>query len=140
LIPCLASRNPLDLVIILLGTSDLKKRFSLSAFDAAEGARVLVGVVQRSGTGPKVNAPPVLLLAPTPTTTLTLFSEMFEGAAEKSLKFAAYYRRVAEEMGCAFLDSATVIVSSPLDGIHLEAADHRKLGEAVAARVKEMVG
>lgn len=140
LIPCLASHAPLDLVIIMLGTNDLKKRFSLSAFDIAEGARVLVDVAQRSGAGIKGQSPPVLLLAPPPTTTLSFFSEMFEGAAEKSRKFAEHYGRVAQEMRCACLDAGTVIVSSPLDGIHLEAAEHVKLGTAVAAKVKDTIG
>ena len=40
----------------------------------------------------------------------------------------------------AALDTAQVIVSSPLDGIHLEADQHRKLGLAVAARVREILG
>jgi lysophospholipase L1-like esterase len=31
LIPCLGSHKPLDLVILFLGTNDLKTRFSLSA-------------------------------------------------------------------------------------------------------------
>jgi lysophospholipase L1-like esterase len=138
LIPCLASHAPLDLVILMLGTNDLKKRFSLSAFDIAEGARVLVGVVQRSGAGIQGQSPPVLLLAPPPTTTLSFFDEMFEGAGEKSRKFAAHYGRVALEMRCAFLDTGTVIVSSPLDGIHFEAEEHVKLGIAVAAKVHSL--
>ncbi len=37
LIPCLATHAPLDLVIIMLGTNDLKKRFSVSAQDVAFG-------------------------------------------------------------------------------------------------------
>ena len=140
LIPCLDSHRPLEVVIILLGTNDLKKRFSLSAFDIAEGARVLVNAAQRSAAGAGGQAPAVLLLAPPPTTTPTYFAEMFEGAGEKSLKFAAHYRRLAEEMRCGFLDLATVIVSSPLDGIHFEAGEHRKLGQVVASKVKQMVG
>ena len=140
LIPCLASHAPLDLVILMLGTNDLKTRFSLSAFDIAEGARVLVDVVQRSGAGIKGQSPAVLLLAPPPTTNLSFFDEMFEGAAEKSRKFAAHYGRVAQEMRCAFLDTGTLIVSSRLDGIHFEAAEHLKLGKAVALHINQMLG
>jgi lysophospholipase L1-like esterase len=136
LIPCLASHAPLDLVIIMLGTNDLKKRFSLSAYDIAEGVRLLVSVALTSGAGPHSRAPQVLLVAPPPTTTLSDFAEMFEGAEEKSRKFAAYYARVARESGCYFLDAGSVIVSSPLDGIHFEAAQHVELGKAVAAKVQ----
>ena len=140
LIPCLETHKPIDLVIILLGTNDLKMRFSVPAFDIANGAGVLVDIVQKSATGPDGKAPLVLLLAPPPVARLTDFSEMFEGAGKKSRKFAAHYRRVAREQGCAFLDTSEVIVSSNLDGIHLEADEHRKLGRAVAARAREILG
>jgi len=140
LVPCLESHRPLDVVIILLGTNDLKKRFSLSASEIAQGAGVLVSVVQGSQAGRDGKAPLVLLLAPPPTTTLTEFAETFEDAENRSRKFAVHYERVARELGCAYLDTATVIVSSPIDGIHFEASEHRKLGKAVAAKVKELVG
>jgi hypothetical protein len=45
---------------------------------------------------------------------------------------------MAEELGCEFLDTAEVIVSSKLDAIHLDASEHRKLGQAVATRVREI--
>jgi lysophospholipase L1-like esterase len=140
LIPCLETHKPLDLVIILLGTNDLKVRFSVSAFDIANGAGVLVDVVQKSATGPGDRAPQVLLLAPPPVAKLTGFAEMFEGAEAKSRRFAEHYARVAQERGCAFLDTGQVIVSSDLDGIHLEASEQRKLGMAVAAPVREILG
>ena len=135
LIPCLETHRPLDLAIILLGTNDMKMRFSLTAFDIAQGAGVLVRDVQRSAAGRAGVAPPVLLLAPPPVAKLTYFDQMFAGAEAKSQKLGYYYRLVAEELGCAFLDTATVIRSSDLDGIHFEAEEHRKLGEAVAQEV-----
>jgi len=140
LIPCLESHRPLDLVIILLGTNDLKKQFSLSAYDIAQGVGVLVRVVQGSQSGPAGTGPPVLLLVPPPTAALTEYAEMFEDAGRKSQKFSEHYGKVAEELGCAYLDTSVVIVSSPLDGIHFEGGEHRKLGKAVAAKVKELIG
>lgn len=140
LIPCLETHRPLDLVIIMLGTNDLKKRFSLSAFDIAQGAGVLVRIVQQSAAGRAGAAPSVLLLAPPPVAKLTWFAEMFEGAEDKSLKLGLHYRQVAEALGCAFLDTATVVVSSDLDGIHFEAAEHRKLGDAVAQHALALIG
>lgn len=136
LIPCLQSHRPIDLVVIMLGTNDLKKRFSVSAYDIANAAGVLVNVVQRSDAGPEGRPPKVLLMAPPPVGKLTEFAEMFEDAEVKSRKFSEYYRRVAEEYGCMLLDTSEVIVSSDLDGIHFEAGEHQKLGEAVAALVK----
>lgn len=139
LIPCLESHRPLDLVVLMLGTNDLKKRFSLSAFDIAEGAKVLASTVRNSCAGVNGRAPQVLLLAPPPTTTLTDYAEMFEGAEDKSRKFPIQFARVAREVGCAFLDTSMIIISSPLDGIHFEAGEQKKLGLAVASKIKELM-
>lgn len=136
LVPCLETHRPLDLVVIMLGTNDLKKRFSLSAFDIAEGAGVLVALTQTSAAGLAGAPPPVLLLAPPPIAELTEFADMFEGAGPKSRKFSEQFARVACERGCAFVDTANIIVSSPVDGIHFEAAEHGKLGEALAATIR----
>jgi hypothetical protein len=64
---------------------------------------------------------------------------MFEGGYPKSLKLSEHFRRVAEEYGCAFLDTADIIVSSGIDGLHLEIDEHRKLGQAVAAVVRKIL-
>jgi lysophospholipase L1-like esterase len=140
LIPCLESHKPLDLVIIFLGVNDLKKRFSLSAYDIAEGARVLAQIVQKSNTGIMNGAPQILIMAPPPVGKLTAFAEMFEGAEAKSQKFAEHYQRIATELRCPFFDTSMVIVSSDLDGIHFEGSEHAKLGQAVAIKIKEIIG
>jgi lysophospholipase L1-like esterase len=139
LIPCLETNRPFDLITIMLGTNDLKKRFSLSAFDVANGAGVLVNEVMRSSAGRDGRPPLVLLIAPAPIVTLTDYAEMFEGAEAKSRKFSEHYARVAREQGCAFLDAGSVIVSSELDGIHFETGEHRKLGLAVAEQVRTLL-
>ncbi len=142
LIPCLETHKPIDLVVIVLGTNDLKRRFSLSALDIANGAGVLVDIVLKSSAGPDEGAPKVLLLAPPPIARLagTEFEEMFEKDAEpRSRKFSEHYRRVAEEYGCEFLDTSEVVFSSDIDAIHFEPSEHRKLGRAVAAMVKTIL-
>jgi lysophospholipase L1-like esterase len=140
LVPCLDSHKPLDLVIISLGVNDLKKRFSLSAYDIAEGVGVLVQVVQKSNAGPMNGTPQILILAPPPLGKLTAYAEMFEDAQAKSQGLAAHYARVAEELGCSSFDMSTVVAPSDLDGVHFEKSEHAKLGQAVANCVKEILG
>jgi len=142
LIPCLESHQPIDLVTIMLGTNDLKKRFSLflSAFDIANSAGVLADIALRSGSGPGGGAPKVLLMAPPKVGKLTEFAEMFEDAEVKSRKFSQHYRQIANDHGCEFLDTSQIVTSSDIDGIHLELSEHQKLGKAVAALVKKILG
>lgn len=136
---CLESHRPLDLVTIMLGTNDLKARFAVSPSDIAQGAATLAEATLKSGCGPGGGAPLVLLISPPQVGRLTEMAEMFEGSEEKSARFAWHYRRFAWQYGCGFLDAAGVIVSSDIDGIHLEAGEHRKLGGAAAVRVREML-
>ena len=139
LIPCLESQKPLDLVIIMLGTNDLKLRFSLPAYDIADGAGVLVEIAQKSQAGPDEGAPEVLLLAPGLVGKLTDYAEMLEGSEAKARRFSYHYQRVADEMGCHFLDTAPIWTPSNLDGIHFEVVEHRKLAVAMANKVREIL-
>jgi hypothetical protein len=99
----------------------------------------LVDVVQKSAAGPGGRTPKILLMAPPPLGKLSEFGEIFEGAVAKSKRFAEHYQRVAQEYGCEFLDTSQFIVSSDIDGIHLELSEHQKLGQAVAAKVKDIL-
>ncbi len=135
LLPCLLSHMPVDLVVIMLGTNDLKARFSLPASDIVAGMGRLIRLVGQSGAGPKWGAPEVLLVCPAPLATLSLLTEMFEGGAAKSKRLAPLAAAMAEKLGAHFLDAGSVIRSSEVDGIHLDEDAQGALGEAIATRI-----
>ena len=137
--PCLLTHHPLDLVILMLGTNDLKKRFSVSAFDIGRSIGLLLDMIRSSGCGPDGGSPEILLMCPPPVERLSEFAEMFEGAREKSLKLPHYYRLHAEQRGCRFFDTAEIIRSSDADGIHFEPEDQVRLGREVAGIVRGML-
>jgi lysophospholipase L1-like esterase len=145
--PTLASAAPVDVVVLLLGTNDLKTRFGVSAYEIAEGAGLLVDLVRGSRHGPRGSAPGVLLVAPPPIAPVDGLEardpHAFEGAAESwrdavetSRAFAAQYARVARVRQVPFLDAGTWVTSSPDDGIHWPPEGHAALGRAVAERVR----
>ena len=80
-----------------------------------------------------------MLVAPAAIATLTQFDEMFAGAREKSRQFSHYFRLASEWYDVPFFDAGSVIVSSEKDGIHLDAEEHRKLGEALAVEVRRLL-
>jgi lysophospholipase L1-like esterase len=139
LIPCLDSHRPIDLCIIMLGTNDLKKIFSLSALEIARGISVLIEVINTSGTGPGGFKPKILLMAPPFITSHLSYSEEFRNSYHKSQKLPGLYEQIADDYGCEFLDTSKLIVASELDGVHPDIGEHYKLGNVVFQRVKEIL-
>lgn len=134
----LESHLPVDLVVLMLGTNDLKWRFQVLAIEIGESASVLVRTLHQSAAGPGGKPPAVLLVAPPPVLEAGCLADIFAGAAEKSRRLAEVYGGIARRHGVAMLDAGAVIRSSPVDGVHFDAAEHAKLGRAVAAKVREL--
>jgi len=134
--PCLESHRPLDCVILMLGTNDLKTRFSLTAADIAEGIECLIKTIQQSRCGIEGKSPIILIAAPPPVVPQGDYQEIFSGAKEKSLKFSSRYAAVAQRNGCEFVDVGEVIEVDPTDGIHYDAHAHSILGNVFAERIR----
>lgn len=139
LLPCLETVQPVDLVIFMLGTNDLKARFSAPTFDIVWGMNQLASFVLSSSFGANRAAPQVLIIAPVPLGKLTFFAEMLEGGHAKSLALRDGYKDLAQSLNCGFLDAAEYVNVSDIDGVHFDASEHKKLGIGVAQKVKEML-
>ena len=139
LYPCLRSHRPLDVVVIMLGTNDLKARFNKTAWEIAAGVGVLVDIVKTAAVGRNEGVPEILVVSPPPTSdSFNEYAEMFIGAPPKSHRLAAEYRRMAAERGVHFFDAGSVIKSDPVDGIHFDPAAHAALGKAIAAEIGKL--
>jgi lysophospholipase L1-like esterase len=139
-LPCLESHAPLDLVIIMLGSNDLKSRYGLTPYDIAAGAGRLVRVVSGDVRGQNGRKPEVLLVCPCQIGPLDLFSDVFAGGSAKSEQLSSHYRKVAETNGCHYLNAGNHVVSSSIDGLHMDVAGHHALGVAMAGKVRALFG
>ena len=138
----LATHTPLDLVIIMLGANDMKPFISGYAYGSKQGMERLVEIVRRHAYAFSATTPQVLVVAPPPlsATADPDFAAMFDGGITESRKLAALYREVADACGCGFFDAGTVAVTTPLDGVHLDAVNTRAIGTALAPAVRQMLG
>jgi lysophospholipase L1-like esterase len=139
LLPCLESHAPLDLVIIMLGTNDLKSRFNLAPYDVAAGAGQLAQTVSADVRGQNSIRPEVLLVSPPRIGALDLFANVFAGAPDKSAQLHTHYQKVAEMLDCHYLNAAEYTSSSAIDGLHLDAQQQHTLGIAIAEHVQAIV-
>jgi len=141
-LPCLLSHAPIDLVIIMLGTNDLKRIYGNTAAEIACGAARLVDVARSSLSGPDGASPQVLLMSPAPLGDVTARSELwgFGESLETSRQLAGLYEIVAEDHGAGFFDAGSVASVHPDDGVHLDAAACASLGAALADVVRTQLG
>ncbi len=131
----LESHRPIDLVLLKLGTNDLKPRFSVPPADIALSLGRLVQVIRASGCGPGGGAPGVLLIAPPPVTEAGCLAGIFAGGAAKSQALAALIAAEAARRDVPVFDAGRHIAVSPVDGVHYEAEAHLVLGRALAGAV-----
>lgn len=136
--PCLISHQP-DLVILLLGTNDLKSRFNLSAYDISMGANTCARLCQDFVLHEQVRSPEVLLMSPPRVYEVSEHSMSFAGAAEKSIGLAEQYSNRAQELGCHFFDTGSVVESNREEGIHWDTTEHLKLANSLAPMVRKIL-
>ncbi len=137
----LASQEPLDVVVIMLGTNDLKAQFARTSGRIAQGADRLVRIVKgiNGGVGTTYQSPKVLLVAPPPLgDNMAFFKKPFAGGLAKSQQLAKQYAAVAAREGVGFLDAGSVIKTDGVDGLHLSGDAEQALGKAIAQKVSEM--
>ncbi len=132
----LASHQPLSLVIIMLGTNDLKPYLCGLAQGAQAGMKRLV---QQVRTHPYIHgaAPEILIVSPPLRIETPERPEVTAEAIAQSLLLAPLYRQLAKAEGTLFFDAATACTASPADGVHLDAAQTQHLGYALADHLRD---
>jgi lysophospholipase L1-like esterase len=134
----LKTHEPLDLVIIMLGTNDIKFANRCRAFDASMGMARLIGLVKRFPFNENYKRPEIMIMSP-PHLVLTKdewFNELWGHAIEESKLFPQHYARVAKEEGVHFFDTNSVAKADEGDGGHLDAENTMAIGRALVPVVK----
>lgn len=138
----LMSHEPVDLLVIMLGTNDTKERLGVNAACIAIGMERLVRKAQ-SVMCWKDGKPNVLIVCP-PHIRPEMYQNpcgvpMGKGCIEKSQELAQYMEATAKLVGAAFLDAEGVAEFNPVDGMHLTAKGHRQLAAKLAQIIPELV-
>lgn len=133
----LDSNRPLDLVIIMLGTNDMKHYMHLSPTDSALGINKLIDVVKLSRCGIKRQCPEILIISPVCyVNSEQAFGRNFDGASDKTKGFKSAYQEICEERKVHFFDAASV-AAPPAggDGVHLDDTGAQAIAEALLGQL-----
>jgi lysophospholipase L1-like esterase len=130
--------SPLALVVLVLGTNDFQCMHDNTPFLSSQGLATLVNAIRQAPVEPGIAIPPILIVAPPAILhPQGPIAAKFEGASSKSVGLAAAYAELAQQLDCAFFDANSVTPASRVDGIHLDADQHARLGAALAQWFQE---
>lgn len=142
--PCLMSHEPVDLLIIMLGTNDTKERFGASAACIGLGLKRLIAKAIATTDCWRNQRPNILVVTPKnidkeyKTTEIAL--TMGRGCAKKSAGLAAEYKKIADLMGCSYFDANTVVTeNNHIDYMHLTEEGHRQLAAALSTLIPNLL-
>lgn len=141
--PCLMTHNPLDAVIIMLGTNDTKMRFGMTPLTIGESMMQLIRTARLYAMNDAGKPPKIIVVSPAPileNLMETRHAECFgPQAIAVSAGLAKEYRRICKLMRCDFFDAGPFAEVSPLDAVHLTARGHIALAEALAEKIRKDV-
>ena len=143
-LPCiLNTHSPIDLLVIMLGTNDLKPKFGVRAEEIGFGVEELLRVVRSPLVWHGEPVREVLLVSPIEVgahiNTTDMQYEFDDSSVEKSKQLGAVLADVAKRWDCHFLDAAQVTPPSAADAIHLDRAGHRAMADALEAKIREIL-
>lgn len=141
--PCLMSHNPLDAVILMLGTNDTKRRFGMTAMTIGQAMMQLARVAKLYAANEDGKPSRVVIAAPPrilDNLMQTRHGECFgEQAVAVSAGLPREFRRIAKLMRCDFFDASPYAEVSLTDAVHMTAQGHVRLGEAMAEYIKQIL-
>ncbi|MEP3275678.1 MAG: GDSL-type esterase/lipase family protein [Stappiaceae bacterium] len=142
LLNILKSHMPVDLMIIMLGSNDVKTRLGVSGDEIARCLGRLLDVAIKSACGPDMQSPEILVLVPPPLGTLEgkwleLLFDAQNGHA-KTERLRVSYPEIAALYGVHCYDTAKVLKPGEIDGVHIDPDGLEPLADALSHVVEQI--
>jgi len=134
LIPCLDSHDPLDLVVLMLGTNELKEEYKKLPKQVADlFEKYFMKVILNREPQVKNKYPKLIIVGLPPIDEKKAF-EKYIGATKKVVPLNKLYKKIANKYGCQFIDTGKL--SPGPDGVHLTKESYIKLAKMLYKKVK----
>ncbi len=139
----LMSHKPIDLVVVMLGTNELKTSFECSAEFVAKGIEEFIKVIKDETLWDRFSVPKLLVVSPVLIREeLIVNGDVFGGYDEKSVmesqRMAGAMKVVCNKYNVDFMNAADYAVASLVDNLHMDEENHEKLATALCGKIGEM--
>ncbi|MCR5672155.1 MAG: hypothetical protein K6F87_00385 [Lachnospiraceae bacterium] len=143
-LPMIETKKPVDLLVIMLGSNDLKIKFNLPAADIA-GSLMTMLMKIKGYCEYFIGCPDMKILIVSPPALSEPFEESYfatffddRDVVGRSKELATWYKQVADQFGCYFLNATEKISAGSVDHLHLDPEGHRLMAQLVKDKIEEI--
>ncbi len=141
--PCVMSHNPLDVVLLMLGTNDTKKRFGMTAENIGQAMMQLALTARQYAVDDAGKPSKIIIVAPAPIRENLMERHFGECFGEQSIGVSRAvpreFRKISKLIRCGFFDAGRCSEASEQDAVHLSAESHASLARALAEKIRSVV-
>ncbi|TMN79491.1 MULTISPECIES: SGNH/GDSL hydrolase family protein [unclassified Pseudoalteromonas] len=131
----LLEAHSLAVIIIALGTNDLKQRFKLTPEQIGQGLTNLLDSIEEFYEGNK--QPKLIILSPAYVKCVGQYKHVYEGAPSKNEALKKEFENIARAKKNYFCDLQQSITVSAIDGVHIDADGHAKVAALMCNLINE---
>ena len=141
LLPCLDSHDPLDLIIVMLGTNEVKVRYNKSTTEIGEMLEnYIIKPIKTRAFHNSAN-PKILIITPVKVNgklANTNFESKYDESSEiKSIQLEEHFKKIAERNNCYYLSALNL--ETGIDGVHLTENGHKLLADMIYEKIGEIL-
>ncbi|MEJ2911834.1 GDSL-type esterase/lipase family protein [Pseudoalteromonas sp. C12FD-1] len=129
-------QHVLSIIVIALGTNDLKKRFNLAPADIATSVTQLISSIEQFYS--PADLPQIIIIGPLFINPQPGLSRIYLNYEQKLLPLNALFERIAQEYGLNYVDISKLKAPLGSDGIHLNSQGHKQLSELISQVVLQL--
>ena len=130
------TNSPIDLLVVMLGTNDLKNNFNQSSDDISTNMKLVCEAIINNDY---FNSKPIILVSPTHINESSPnLLDSFIGTTEKSKSLAKQYKKIADDLDLFFVDASQSVKTNQIDGLHWDAMQHSDFANSIYSKVKSI--
>lgn len=135
----LRTTDPCALIIIMLGTNDIKSIYTLEPVDIVLHLEQTIRLIQAESSFLQINPKILVICPPRPVEpTKRKIDERMTRWPEFFAVLPDGFREIARKYDCYYLNAGDIVTSSTIDGYHLEPEAHTTLAKEINKIIKKI--